>query len=94
MTVLRDTSPKTRITLCTISADKLKNNTDLREENSLNKKIDSSKISKIIDKNDTKSKLMCENNDYQEYSYINNNLPMTDVSHNLKKINDVQSSNK
>lgn len=75
-------------------SDKLKNNTDLRQENSLNKKTDSNMVSEMIDKNDINSKLMCENNDYQEYSYISNNLPMTEVSDNLRKINYVQSSNK
>ena len=63
-----------------MSADKLQNNIDSEQENSLNKKADSSTISEIIDKNDTKYKLMCESNDYQEYSYININVSMAKVS--------------
>lgn len=66
MVVLQDTTLQTKITTCTMSADKLKNNIDSRQENSLNKKADSSMISEIIDKNDTKYKLMCESNDHQE----------------------------
>ncbi|XP_018360928.1 PREDICTED: uncharacterized protein LOC108759796 isoform X3 [Trachymyrmex cornetzi] len=53
--VLQDTILKTK---CTISADKLKKNIDSQQENSLNKKADSSAISEIIDKSDTKHKLM------------------------------------
>ncbi|XP_018049100.1 PREDICTED: uncharacterized protein LOC108687696 [Atta colombica] len=52
--VLQDTILKTT---CTTSADKLKNNIDSQQENSLNKKTDSNTISEI-DKNDTKYKLM------------------------------------
>jgi len=43
---------------------KLINNIDSWQKNSLNKKTDSSIILEIIDKNDTKYKLMCENSDY------------------------------
>jgi len=63
-TVLQDTFSKTRITMCMMSVDKLTNNIDSQQKNSLNKKTDSSKISEIIDKNDTRYKLMCENSDY------------------------------
>jgi len=47
-----------------MSVDKLTNNVDSRQKKSLNEKTDSSTISEIIDKNNTKYKLMCENSDY------------------------------
>jgi len=62
--VLQDTFSKTRITTRMTSVDKLTNNIDSWQKNSLNKKTDSSTILEIIDKNDTKYKLMCENSDY------------------------------
>ncbi|XP_011698019.1 PREDICTED: uncharacterized protein LOC105455974 isoform X2 [Wasmannia auropunctata] len=54
--VLQNISSKTRIVTSTISTDKLKNNIDPRQDNSLNEKIDFSKIEEIIDKNGTKHK--------------------------------------
>lgn len=61
---LQNTSPNTKIITCTMSADKLKNSINSQQENSLNMKTDSSAVSEIIDKNNTKYKLMCKNSDY------------------------------
>ncbi|XP_018337713.1 PREDICTED: uncharacterized protein LOC108745829 isoform X2 [Trachymyrmex septentrionalis] len=67
--VLQDTILKTT---CTMSADKLQNNIDSEQENSLNKKADSSTISEIIDKNDTKYKLMKFKTSSQKQENISN----------------------
>ncbi|KYN08612.1 hypothetical protein ALC62_00282, partial [Cyphomyrmex costatus] len=72
MAILQDTALKTRITTCTMPADKLKNNTDSRQENSL-KKADSSMISEIINKNNTK-KFKTPSQKQQNMSNVNINV--------------------
>ncbi|XP_039309511.1 uncharacterized protein LOC105194449 [Solenopsis invicta] len=53
--ILQDTSPKIRIATYSMLENKLKNNIDSRQENSLNKKTDFNTDPEIIDKSDTRT---------------------------------------